>query len=111
MCVYDGWMRNCGGEMHDCGREMRIYSGKMLICGGEMYDCGREMRFYSGKMLICGGEMCRERGAGLSQGQMPPCSGEDAALWWRGCCFVVASARRAAAFTARLHTFWRPPAL
>ena len=48
-----------------------------------MHDCGREMRIYSGKMLICGGEMCRERGAGLSQGQMPPCSGEDAALWWR----------------------------
>jgi hypothetical protein len=55
MCVYDGWMRICGGWM--------------LICGGEM--------------LIYSGKMCRGRGAGLSQGQMPPCGGEDAALWWR----------------------------
>jgi hypothetical protein len=55
---------------------MCVYDGKMLVRGGWMLICGGEMLIYSGKM-------CRGRGAGLSQGQMPPCGGEDAALWWR----------------------------
>jgi len=55
---------------------MCVYDGEMLVRGGWMLICGGEMLIYSGKM-------CRGRGAGLSQGQMPPCGGEDAALWWR----------------------------
>jgi hypothetical protein len=62
---------------------MCVYDGKMLVRGGWMLICGGEMRDGGGEMLIYSGKMCRGRGAGLSQGQMPPCGGEDAALWWR----------------------------
>ena len=62
---------------------MCVYDGKMLVRGGWMLIYSGEMLIYSGKMLIYSGKMCRGRGAGLSQGQMPPCGGEDAALWWR----------------------------